>query len=132
MLKKLFWPCVLGCGIHFVWQWCDGCCPSEGIDLYVWVSYTLRCWVCCLFGWWLKCQGRVMNHVEWAPLWTVCLGPSCLCVVVGPDCVLPYWWQKCHPQTSATWKGDGGRTGGLWLQTLPWRCLLWEGWLEIP
>ena len=26
--KTLFWPCVLGCCIHFVWLWCGGCCPS--------------------------------------------------------------------------------------------------------
>ena len=91
VLKKLFLPYVLGCCIHFVWLWCGGCCPSEGIGLYVLVFCTLRCWRCCLVVLWLVCPGRVMILVVWALLWTVCVGPGCWCVEVGPDCVLPCW-----------------------------------------
>ena len=106
--RILFWPYVPGCCRHFVWQWCGGCCPNVGIDLCGWVSCKLWCWRCCLVVRWQGCPGMVVSLVVLVPLWTVCVGPGCWCSEVGPDHVLPCWWQRCHQQTLAKGKGDGG------------------------
>ena len=106
-MKKQFWPYVPGCWKHFVLLWCDGCCPSVSIDLCGWVFCILWCWRCCLVVWWLEWPRRGVSPVVLVPLWIGYVGPGCWYVVVGPDCVLPCWWQRCHLQTSAKGKGWG-------------------------
>ena len=65
---RLPWLCVLMCWRHFVWQWCDGSCPSVDIGPCGLVSCKLKCWMCCPVVWWLECLGMGVSLVVLVPL----------------------------------------------------------------